>query len=67
MTDKEIQELRDMAEKNTMVSWQEQHVTIQVSNENHLSNQVDVDGMTSSVIEGLRRALDVTQEGAVVY
>lgn len=67
MTDKEIQELRDMAEKNTMISWQEQHVTIQVSNENHLSNQVDVDGMTSSVIEGLRRALDVTQEGAVVY
>ena len=50
-----------------MVSWQEQHVTIQVSNENYLSNQVDVDGMTSSVIEGLRRALDVTQEGAMVY
>ena len=67
MTDKEIQELRDMSEKNTMVSWQEQHVTIQVSNENYLSNQVDVDGMTSSVIEGLRRALDVTQEGAMVY
>lgn len=67
MTDQEIQELREMAEKNTMVTWQNQHVTITVNNENNVSSDVDIDGMTSSVVDGLRRAMNISQEGAVVY
>lgn len=67
MTDQEIQELRDMAEKNTMVTWQNQHVTITVNNENNVASDVDIDGMTSSVVDGLRRAMNISQEGAVVY
>jgi hypothetical protein len=66
MTDEEIKELRQMAEKDTMVNWQEQHVTISVNNDNKIASGIDIDGMTGNIVETLRDAVARDREGVTI-
>jgi hypothetical protein len=66
MTDQEIQELRDMADKGNAISWREQHINISVNNDNNISSQTDIDGMTSDIVDSLRNALAQNREGVAM-
>lgn len=63
MTDEEIKELRDVAQKDVGMNYQNQHITITVNNENHIASGVDVDGMTGDIVKGLKAAIATTRKG----
>lgn len=63
MTDEEIKELRGLAEKDTTIRWQEQHITVEVNNDNKIASGIDVDGMTGDIVRTLRNALAQDREG----
>ena len=64
MTDEEIRNLRDVANREAVMSWQQTHLDVTIQNDNNISNDVDIDGMTSNIVQGLRRAFSVVPEGA---
>lgn len=63
MTDDEIKQLREMAERDVMVSWQQQTFNVHVNNDNTINNGTDIDGMTSDIVNTLRRAMEMDREG----
>lgn len=63
MTDEEIKQLREMAERDVMVSWQQQTFNVHVNNDNTINNGADIDGMTSDIVNTLRRAMEMDREG----
>lgn len=63
MTDDEIKQLREMAERDVMVSWQQQTFNVHVNNDNTINNGTDIDGMTSDIVNELRRAIEMDREG----
>lgn len=63
MTDEEIKQLREMAERDVMVSWQQQTFNVHVNNDNTINNGTDVDGMTTDLVTALRRAMEMDREG----
>lgn len=63
MTDDEIKQLREMAERDVMVSWQQQTFNVHVNNDNTINNGTDIDGMTSDIVNELRRAMEMDREG----
>lgn len=63
MTAEEMRELRDVALQTTMNSWRDSHdITIKVDQNNTLSNSADIDGMTSSLLAGLRESVGISRE-----
>lgn len=64
MTDAEIKDLRDMAMRDALVSWQENHTSITIQNENKVASDVDIDGMNSSLVKTLQQAYFMGREGA---
>lgn len=63
MTDDEIKQLREMAERDVMVSWQQQTFNVHVNNDNTINNGTDIDGVTSDIVNELRRAMEMDREG----
>lgn len=63
MTDEEIKQLREMAERDVMVSWQQQTFNVHVNNDNTINNGTDVDGMTTDIVTALRQAMEMDREG----
>lgn len=63
MTDEEIKQLREMAERDVMVSWQQQTFNVHVNNDNTINNGTDVDGMTTDLVTALRQAMEMDREG----
>ncbi len=63
MTDAEIKQLREMAERDVMVSWQQQTFNVHVNNDNTINNGTDIDGMTSDIVTALRQAMEMDREG----
>lgn len=63
MTDEEIKQLREMAERDVMVSWQQQTFNVHVNNDNTINNGADIDGMTSDIVNTLRQAMEMDREG----
>lgn len=63
MTDEEIKELREMADKDTQINWREQHIRVEVNNDNKISSGIDIDGMTGNIVQGLKEALAIDREG----
>lgn len=63
MTDEEIKQLREMAERDVMVSWQQQTFNVHVNNDNTINNGTDIDGMTSDIVTALRQAMEMDREG----
>lgn len=64
MTDTEIRDMKDAALQQTMVDWQNQHVVVNIENNNSVASDYDVDGITSNMVEGLRSAFMTSREGA---
>lgn len=63
MTDEEIKQLREMAERDVMVSWQQQTFNVHVNNDNTINSGTDVDGMTTDIVTALRQAMEMDREG----
>lgn len=63
MTNAEIAELRDSAIQQVISEWQQQHINITVENQNNVASDVDIDGMTSNLVKGIREAMAIHQEG----
>ena len=63
MTNAEIAELRDSAIQQVISEWQQQHINITVENQNNVASDVDIDGMTSNLVKGIREAMVIHQEG----
>jgi len=67
MTEEEMRELRDLALQTTISSWQDNHkIDIHIDQTNQVASDVDIDGMTSDIIDGLRNAIDTHPEGLVM-
>lgn len=67
MTEEEMRELRDLALQTTISSWQDNHkIDIHIDQTNQVASDVDIDGMTSDIIDGLRNAIDTHPEGMVM-
>lgn len=64
MSQDEIDELRDIATNSVVQSWQSKNITIQVTNNNDIASNVDVDGFNNDFLRGLREAF--TENGEVV-
>ena len=63
MTDEEMKELREVTLQSTLNQWQDSHnIEIHIDQQNTVSGDTDIDGMTSSLVEGLREALDIHGE-----
>lgn len=63
MTDADIKELRDAAMQETLNQWQSQNIVIHMENNNTISSDVDIDGMTSNLVSGLKEALAIKRAG----
>lgn len=66
MTDAEIRELREAAVTPALAQWQQQNVVINVENNNNVASDIDIDGMTSDFVRGVREALSIQREGAAI-
>ena len=66
MTDAEIRELREAAVTPALAQWQQQNVVINVENNNNVASDIDIDGMTSDFVRGVREALSIQKEGAAI-
>lgn len=66
MTDEEIKDLRDVAQKDVGMNYQNQHIVVTVNNENHIASGVDVEGMTGDIVKGLKAAIATTRKGVPV-
>ncbi len=65
MSDQEIQELRNMGMQKALLSWQQTHtLNLTINNNNNISGNTDIDGMTGNIVESLQAALAVSREGA---
>lgn len=63
MTDAEIKELRDAAMQGPMSEWQNQQIIINMENHNNVASDIDIDGMTSNLLQGMKEALAIHREG----
>lgn len=66
MTDDEIKEMRDAAVNNVIQSWQNKNVVINVTNNNDISSDVDIDGFNNDLLQGLRQAFTENGEGVMI-
>lgn len=63
MSDEEINELRDTAMADTLQQWQNQHIVVNVNNENTIGSDMDLDGVIDDMVKGFRDAITVKDEG----
>lgn len=67
MTDQEIKELWDTMMPQSIRQWDNENtITIQINNQNTISNDTDIDGMTSNLIQGLQEVLSVKRNGVSI-
>lgn len=66
MSDEEINELRDSTMNSVLQQWQNQKVDINIVNNNTISNDMDLDGVTSDLVRGIREAWSAKGEGVLV-
>lgn len=66
MTADEIKELRDVAMQETMNTWNDQHIIVNIENNNSINSDTDIDSMTSDLVKGIQEAIQLKQERAVI-
>ena len=63
MSDEEMKELRETTLQSTLNQWQDSHnIEIHIDQQNTVNGNNDIDGITSSLVEGLREALNIHGE-----
>lgn len=55
--------LRDIAEQEVINRFTTAEITINQSNENHITNGMDLDGVISALCDGVSEAIEVAAEG----
>lgn len=63
ISEDELKYLRDIAEQEVINRFTTAEITINQSNENHITNGMDLDGVISAMAEGLAEAIDTAAEG----
>ena len=63
VSEDELRYLRDIAEQEVINRFTTAEITINQSNENHITNGMDLDGVISAMAEGLAEAIDTAAEG----
>ena len=67
MTDQEIKELWDTMTPQSIRQWDNENtITIQINNQNTISNDADIDGMMSNLVQGLQEMLSVKRNGVSI-
>ena len=63
ISEDELKYLRDIAEQEVINRFTTAEITINQSNENHITNGMDLDGVISTLCDGLSEAIEVAAEG----
>lgn len=63
ISEDELKYLRDIAEQEVINHFTTAEVTINQSNNNNISNGMDLDGVVSVMAEGAAEAIDTAAEG----
>ena len=63
VSEDELKYLRDIAEQEVINRFTTAEITINQSNENHITNGMDLDGVISALCDGMSEAIDVAAEG----
>lgn len=63
VSEDELKYLRDIAEQEVINRFTTAEITINQSNENHITNGMDLDGVISTLCDGLSEAIEVAAEG----
>lgn len=56
--------LKDLAERDTINRYTTGHIRIDMKNDNHINNEMDIDGIIDRFAEKLEEAVDTVAEGA---
>ena len=63
VSEDELKYLRDIAEQEVINRFTTAEITINQSNENHITNGMDLDGVISALCDGVSEAIEVAAEG----
>lgn len=63
VSEDELRYLRDIAEQEVINRFTTAEITINQSNENHITNGMDLDGVISALCDGVSEAIEVAAEG----
>ena len=63
VSEDELRYLRDIAEQEVINRFTTAEITINQSNENHIANGMDLDGVISALCDGVSEAIDTAAEG----
>lgn len=62
----EIKELRESAVQSALNQFNQSHVIVNVDMENNISNELELDGVTSKLLDGIRNAVGMKREGVAI-
>ncbi|MCI5792856.1 MAG: hypothetical protein MR011_06300 [Lachnospiraceae bacterium] len=63
VSDEQIKYLRDIAEQEAINRFTTAQISVNMTNNNNVSKDMDLDGMISSLTEGVREAMEAAAEG----
>lgn len=66
MSADEIKELRESAVQSALNQFNQSHVIVNVDMENNISNEMELDGVTSKLLNGIRNAVGMKREGVAI-
>lgn len=66
MTADEIKELRESAVQSAINQFNQSHVIVNVDMDNNISNEMELDGVTSKLLDGIRNAVGMKREGVAM-
>ena len=66
MSADEIKELRESAVQSALNQFNQSHVIVNVDMDNNISNEMELDGVTSKLLDGIRSAVGMKREGVTV-
>lgn len=66
MSADEIKELRESAVQSALNQFNQSHVIVNVDMDNNISNEMELDGVTSKLLDGIRNAVGMKREGVAM-
>lgn len=66
MSADEIKELRESAVQSALNQFNQSHVIVNVDMDNNISNELELDGVTSKLLDGIRNAVGMKREGVAI-
>ena len=66
MSADEIKELRESAVQSALNQFNQSHVIVNVDMDNNISNEMELDGVTSKLLNGIRNAVGMKREGVAI-